>query len=101
MECTGSASGLGSAMSLVKPKGTIILKTTVANRETIDLNPLVIDEVSLIGSRCGPFEPAIRALEKRSVDVKPLISRMFSLEEGAEAFHYASKKGILKVLLRM
>lgn len=101
VECTGSASGLGSAVSLVRPKGIIILKTTAANREAIDLNSLVIDEISLVGSRCGPFEPAIRALEKRSVDVKPLISRVFPLEEGVEAFRYASEKGVLKVLLKM
>lgn len=101
VECTGSVSGLGSAMSLVRPKGTIILKTTAANREAIDLNSLVIDEISLVGSRCGPFAPAIRALEKRSVDVESLVSRIFPLEEGVEAFRYASEKGVLKVLLKM
>lgn len=101
VECTSSVSGLASAMSLVRPKGTIILKTTAANREAIDLNSLVIDEISLIGSRCGPFVPAIRALEKRSVDVKSLVSRIFPLEEGIEAFRYASQKGVLKVLLKI
>jgi len=87
-------------MKLVRPKGTIVLKTTVAKRDNIDMNTIVIDEITLVGSRCGPFEPAIHALKVKAVDVLPLISRTFPLSEGVEAFNFASGKGILKVLLK-
>lgn len=100
IDCTGSPSGVESAMKLVRPKGTIVLKTTVAKRDNIDMNTIVIDEITLVGSRCGPFEPAIQALKVKTVDVLPLISRTFPLSEGVEAFNFASGKGILKVLLK-
>jgi len=100
IDCTGSSLGIESAMKLVRPKGTIVLKTTVAKRDNIDMNVIVIDEITLVGSRCGPFEPAIHALETKTVDVLPLISRTFPLSEGVEAFNFASGKGILKVLLK-
>jgi len=99
IDCTGSPLGIESAMKLVRPKGTIVLKTTVAKRDNIDMNTIVIDEITLVGSRCGPFEPAIHALKVKAVDVLPLISRTFPLSEGVEAFNFASGKGILKVLL--
>jgi threonine dehydrogenase-like Zn-dependent dehydrogenase len=92
--------GVESAMKLVRPKGTIVLKTTAAKRDNIDMNIIVIDEITLVGSRCGPFEPAIHALEMKTIDVLPLISRTFPLSEGVEAFNFASGKGILKVLLK-
>ena len=57
IDCTGSPSGVESAMKLVRPRGTIVLKTTVAKRDSIDMNVIVIDEITLVGSRCGPFEP--------------------------------------------
>jgi len=100
IDCTGSPSGIEAAMKLVRPKGTIVLKTTVAKRDNIDMNAIVIDEITLVGSRCGPFEPAIQALEMKTVDVIHLISRTFPLSEGVEAFNFASGKGILKVLLK-
>jgi len=100
IDCTGSSLGIESAMKLVRPKGTIVLKTTVAKRDNIDMNVIVIDEITLVGSRCGPFEPAVHALETKSVDVLPLISRTFPLSEGVEAFNFASGKGVLKVLLK-
>ena len=76
-DCTGSPSGVESAMKLVRPRGTIVLKTTVAKRDSIDMNVIVIDEITLVGSRCGPFEPAIHALKMKTIDVLPLISRTF------------------------
>src|SRR3990172_1780058 len=100
IDCTGSSLGIEAAMKLVRPKGTIVLKTTVAKRDNIDMNAIVIDEITLVGSRCGPFEPAIQALEMKTVDVIHLISRTFPLSEGVEAFNFASGKGILKVLLK-
>jgi threonine dehydrogenase-like Zn-dependent dehydrogenase len=101
IDCTGSPDGLSAALDLVRPTGTVILKTTVAQRPGADLNRVVIDEITLIGSRCGPFEPAMQALEERRVDVKPLISKVFPIEQGVEAFAYAAQKGVLKVLLKV
>jgi threonine dehydrogenase-like Zn-dependent dehydrogenase len=99
VECTGSAQGLELAMRLVRPRGTIILKSTVADQTTLHLAPLVIDEIRVQGSRCGPFAPALRALSQRSVDVRSLISARFSLDEGLAAFEHAGEKGVLKVLV--
>lgn len=101
VDCSGSPKGLESAINLVKPKGTIVLKTTAAKREAIDMNSLVINEITLLGSRCGPFSPAIEALAEKYVDVRPMISRVFPLEEGVEAVHQAAAKGVVKVLIRI
>jgi threonine dehydrogenase-like Zn-dependent dehydrogenase len=103
VDCTGSPSGFTSALDLVRPRGTVVLKTTVAERGGRggeELNRVVIDEVTLVGSRCGPFAPALKALSTGSVDVRPLITKIFPLEEGVEAVEYAGQKGVLKVLLK-
>jgi len=100
VECTGSAQGLELAMQLVRPRGTIILKSTVAAQSTIHLAPIVIDEIRIQGSRCGPFAPALRALSQQLVDVRPLISARYTLDEGLAAFAHAEQKGVLKVLVR-
>ncbi|GAC1303003.1 MAG: alcohol dehydrogenase catalytic domain-containing protein [Ktedonobacteraceae bacterium] len=100
VECTGSAQGLELAMQLVRPRGTIILKSTVAAQSTIHLAPIVINEIRIQGSRCGPFAPALRALSQQLVDVRPLISARYTLDEGLAAFQHAGQKGVLKVLLR-
>ena len=101
VECSGSAQGLELALRLVKPRGTIVLKSTVAAQSTLHLAPIVIDEIRLQGSRCGPFAPALRALSQRRVDVLPLISARYSLDEGLDAFEQAGKKGMLKVLVQV
>ncbi len=101
VECTGSAQGLELAMRLVRPRGCIILKSTVADQTTLHLAPIVIDEICVQGSRCGPFAPAIRALSQHSVDVRLLISASYSLDEGLTAFKHAEQKGVLKVLVRV
>src|SRR6266702_4017353 len=101
VECTGSAQGLELAMRLVRPRGCIILKRTVADKSTLHLAPIVIDEIRVQGSRCGPFAPALRALSQHSVDVCSLISATFSLDEGLEAFKRAGEKGVLKVLVQL
>ena len=100
IDCTGSPSGMETALQIVKPRGKIVLKTTIAKRGRIDLNQIVINEISLIGSRCGPFPAAIKAIKSKKIDLYPLISKVFSLEEGIKAFQYASKKA-LKVILRV
>lgn len=101
VECTGSAQGLELALRLVRPRGTLILKSTVADKSTLNLAPIVIDEIRVQGSRCGPFAPAIRALSQKLVDVHPLISTQFSLDEGLAAFQHAQQKGVLKVLVKV
>ena len=99
VDCTGSESGLPAALKLVRPRGTIVLKTTVAGQQTLAWAPFVIDEVTLIGSRCGPFDQALTALEQGHVKVQPLISDRFDLSQGLDALARAQTKGILKVLL--
>jgi threonine dehydrogenase-like Zn-dependent dehydrogenase len=101
VECSGSAQGLELALRLVRPRGTIVLKSTVAVQSTLHLAPIVIDEICLQGSRCGPFAPALRALSQKLVDVRPLISAQFSLDEGLAAFEHAAQPGVLKVLVKV
>ena len=100
VECTGSAQGLEMALRLVRARGMITLKSTVAEKTLLHLAPIVIDEIRVQGSRCGPFPPAIRALSQKLVDVGPLISACYRLDEGLVAFKYASQRGVLKVLVR-
>jgi threonine dehydrogenase-like Zn-dependent dehydrogenase len=101
VECSGSAQGLEMALRLVRPRGTIILKSTVSATSTLHLAPIVIDEIRVQGSRCGPFAPALRALSQRKVDVLPLISARYSLDDGLAAFNHAGQKGVLKVLVQV
>jgi threonine dehydrogenase-like Zn-dependent dehydrogenase len=99
VDCTGSDTGLPTALKLVRPRGTIVLKTTVAGTQTLPWAPFVIDEVTLVGSRCGPFDRALTALERGEVSVKPLISERYDLAKGLEALDRAQSKSVLKVLL--
>lgn len=101
IDCTGSPKGLETALGLTRARGTIILKSTTAENRELNLTPLVIDEISLIGSRCGPFRPAIMALQKGLIDVKPLISGIYNISDGIEAFKDASKGETLKIALRI
>lgn len=101
VDATGSRSGLKKALEWVRPRGTIVLKTTVAGKHTIDLSPVVIHEISVKGSRCGPFPEALDALAKDEVRVAPLISASFPLSRWMEAFRLATSGKALKVVLRM
>ncbi|MDQ2888622.1 MAG: alcohol dehydrogenase catalytic domain-containing protein [Chloroflexota bacterium] len=101
VECSGSEQGLALAMRLVRPRGTLILKSTVAASSTLHLAPIVIDEICVQGSRCGPFPPALRVLSQKMVDVQQLISARYALDDGIEAFRYAEQKGVLKVLMQV
>lgn len=98
-DCTGSHSGLTTAMGLVRPCGTLVLKTTVAGAYTADLAGIVIDEIRVVGSRCGPFPKAIAALADRRIDVRPLIGARYPLDDAEAAFRAASQKGARKVLM--
>jgi threonine dehydrogenase-like Zn-dependent dehydrogenase len=99
VEATGSRDGLACAVAAATARGTIVLKSTVAANHDIDLAPLVVNEVRVIGSRCGPFPPALRALETGSVDVRSLISERIPLRDGLEALRIADTPGRLKVLI--
>jgi threonine dehydrogenase-like Zn-dependent dehydrogenase len=99
VDCTGSTSGFATALGLVRPCGTVILKTTVAGEHVVSLAPIVIDEVRVIGSRCGPFPKAIEALKSKAIDVRPLIGAEFSLNQAEDAFRAASARGARKILM--
>jgi alcohol dehydrogenase len=101
VDCTGHPSGFAAARRLVKPRGTLVLKSTFHGNVEVDLSMLVVDEITLVGSRCGPFAPALRLLERSLVDVESLISATYPLDEGLAAFERAQEKGTLKVLLEM
>ncbi|HZN69281.1 MAG TPA: alcohol dehydrogenase catalytic domain-containing protein [Tepidisphaeraceae bacterium] len=101
VDCTGSAAGFELAMQMVRPRGTIVLKSTAAAGKALNLAPLVIDEINVVGSRCGPFREAIRALAEKRVDVASLVHRRMKLEQGVEAMELAGRPGVLKVILTM
>ncbi len=100
VDCTGAPGGLTLARRLIRPRGRLVLKSTFAGESRLDLVSLVVDEVMLIGSRCGPFAPALRLLERGLVEVRPLIERVYPLDEGPAAMEQARSRGALKVLLR-
>ncbi|HEY4408959.1 MAG TPA: alcohol dehydrogenase catalytic domain-containing protein [Acidimicrobiia bacterium] len=99
VEATGSTSGLELAMAAVRPRGTLVLKSTVAGAHSLSLAPLVINEVTVVGSRCGLFPPALDALAARTVSVTPLIDATYPLASGVEALEHAARPGVRKVLL--
>ncbi|HEY76974.1 MAG TPA: alcohol dehydrogenase catalytic domain-containing protein [Thermoflexia bacterium] len=101
VECTGRPEGFATAKRLLRPRGTLVLKSTYHGQVEADLTALVVDEISLVGSRCGPFPPALRLLQRGLVDVRPLISEIYPLSEGEKAFARAAEPGTLKVLLRV
>ncbi len=87
------------ALEILKPRGILVLKSTVAGAKELNLSNLVVNEITLVGSRYGPFPPAIRALENKTVDVKPLISNIFPADKMLQAFERAAEKNTLKVLV--
>jgi len=101
VDCTGSAAGLELALQLARPRGTVVLKSTVAQGKPLNLAPVVVDEITIVGSRCGPFREAIRALAQKEIDVVSLIHRRMKIEQGVEAMELAGRPGVLKVLLLM
>jgi threonine dehydrogenase-like Zn-dependent dehydrogenase len=99
VEATGSAAGFAAAAAATRPRGTLVLKSTVVGRPEVDLAPLVINEITVVGSRCGRFEPALRALADRSVDVRSLTSARRPLARAVDAFDEARRAGVMKVLI--
>ncbi len=101
IEASGSESGFAAALDLVKPRGTIVLKSTFHGLPKWEASRVVVNEIAVVGSRCGRFEPALNLLSSNQIAVTDLISEEFSLLDGVAAFECAGQKGILKVLLRM
>ena len=100
VDATGSAQGLKEAVSMTRPRGTLIMKSTVHGLVGIDTAPVIVNELTLVGSRCGRFEPALRLLRSGKVRVDDMISEVMPLEEAPLAFERAEEMGVLKVLLR-
>jgi len=99
VEATGSPEGLETALRLVEPRGTVVMKSTFHQPAHFDTAKVVVDEITLLGSRCGGFQTALGLLKEGAVQVQPLISKIFPLEEGVEAFAFLDKPDCLKVLL--
>jgi threonine dehydrogenase-like Zn-dependent dehydrogenase len=101
VEASGSPGGWETAVQAVRPQGTIVLKSTYHQDLAFNPSNLVVREVTVVGSRCGPFTPALRLLARRLVNPRRLISRIYPLTKALEAFDYARQKGVLKVLLEV
>jgi threonine dehydrogenase-like Zn-dependent dehydrogenase len=100
IDATGSPSGLALAQRITQPRGVLVLKSTFHGAANVETWPIVVKEITVIGSRCGPFAPALALLRSGRVDPRPLISRTFALKDAAEAIRYAQRPGVLKVLLK-
>ena len=101
VEATGTASGFEMSMSLTKPRGVLVLKSTVATGKELNLAPIVIDEITVLGSRCGQFAPALRLLENNRIDFSPFISKTYSIDDALEAFEANKSKETLKILIKI
>ena len=101
IEATGSTEGFALARRAVRPRGTMVLKSTYKGDMSVNISSIVVDEITVLGSRCGPFEPALRLLETRAVDPGVLISDRYKLNDALNAFEKAAQPGVLKVLLEI
>jgi len=99
VEATGSAEGLRQAVAMVRPRGTILMKSTVHGAVAMDTAPVIVNEITLVGSRCGRFEPALKLLRSGKIRLREMISDRMPLSDAPRAFDRAARKGILKVLL--
>ena len=99
VEASGSESGFAIALDLLKPRGKMVLKSTFQGKTNLEMWRVVVDEITIVGSRCGRFAPALELLEKGLVEVEDLISEEFPLSEGVHAMSRAAEKGVMKVLL--
>lgn len=98
VDCTGSSTGMASALNLVRPRGTVVMKTTIAGEHQLSLASIVIDEITVVGSRCGPFDQAIDALQWGTVDVSQLITHRFALHQAEQAMRKACDSDAMKVV---
>lgn len=99
VEATGSPDGFNLARKAIRPRGTLVLKSTYKGEMNVNLSSIVVDEINLIGSRCGPFEPALRLMEKREVDPTVLITAEYSINDVIKGLTHAAQAGVLKVLI--
>ena len=100
VEATGSPSGFTLARKAIRPRGTLVLKSTYKGDMTVNFSSIVVDEINIVGSRCGPFAPALRLMESKQVDPTVLIDSEFALTDALKAFEHAAETGVLKVLIQ-
>lgn len=99
VDCTGNAEGFALALDLVRPRGTIVLKSTYTGLPQVDLTRVAVNEIRIVGSRCGPFDAALRLMQNKLVDVESMIEQTYPLADALSAFDHAARQGVLKVLL--
>ncbi|MCD8378682.1 MAG: alcohol dehydrogenase catalytic domain-containing protein, partial [Candidatus Gastranaerophilales bacterium] len=100
VEATGSVSGFETSLNLVKPRGVLVLKSTIATGKELNLAPIVINEITVLGSRCGQFPPALNLLKNHRIDFKPFISGVYNIDNAIEAFEANKSKDTLKILIK-
>ena len=100
VEATGSVSGFETSLNLVKPRGVLVLKSTIATGKELNLAPIVINEITVLGSRCGQFRPALRLLKNNRIDFKPFISKIYSIDEAIKGFEANREKDSIKIILK-
>lgn len=100
VEATGSVSGFETSLNLVKPRGVLVLKSTIATGKELNLAPIVINEITVLGSRCGQFGPALRLLKNNRIDFKPFISKIYSIDEAIKGFEANKAKDSIKIILK-
>ena len=101
IEATGSPSGFALARKAIRPRGTLVMKSTYKGELNVNFSSIVVDEINIVGSRCGPFDPALRLMESRQVDPTVLIADEFKLDQALKAFEHAAEAGMLKVLVEI
>ena len=101
VEATGSPTGFALARKAIRPRGTLVMKSTYKGEMSVNFSSIVVDEINIVGSRCGPFAPALRLLESRQVDPTVLIAHEFKLQDALKAFEHAAETGVLKVLVEI
>ena len=100
VEATGSVSGFETSLNLVKPRGVLVLKSTIATGKELNLAPIVINEITVLGSRCGQFGQALRLLKNNRIDFKPFISKIYSIDEAIKGFEANREKDSIKIILK-
>ena len=100
VEASGNPAGFATARAAVRPRGTLVMKSTYAGELTLNMSSIVVDEITLVGSRCGPFDKAIALLAEKKIDVRPLLHATYTLDHAIEAFAHAQRPGTLKIMVR-
>ncbi|MBP7654048.1 alcohol dehydrogenase catalytic domain-containing protein [Candidatus Dependentiae bacterium] len=101
IDCSGNPEGLNLSINHLYPRGKLVLKSTIADKHKIDFNQIIVNELELIGSRCGPFKPALNLINQNIINFKPLVSKIFSFENILEAFNFANtNKNIFKIIIK-